>query len=161
APYRGLAEECRRLAASAPSRQIKNRYLLMAQDYLWLADLKEQSRTGTPAKVEENTAWAASMTGRFPGPWRIVEIPHGFTVDDASGQQVAVFYGLAEPDAAGQTDFLTVDEARQMAVDFAKLPKRLEPTWGPAAGPQDPRPAERETRRPPEGVLETRLPRVA
>src|SRR5215475_14212696 len=45
-PYRELAEECRRLAASAPSRQIKNRYLLMAQDYLWLADLKEQSRTG-------------------------------------------------------------------------------------------------------------------
>jgi hypothetical protein len=121
--YCNLAEECRRLAASSPSSQMKNRYLLMAQDYMSLADLKEQAHGyRTPATVEENAAWAATMAGRFSAPWRIVEIPHGFAVDDASGQQVAVFYGLAEPNTAGQTDFLTIDEARQMAVDFAKLP---------------------------------------
>jgi hypothetical protein len=100
--YRDLAEECRRLAASASSNQMKNRYLLMAQDHTWLADL--------------------TMTGRFPPPWQIVEIPQGFAVDDANGQQLAVFYGLAEPNTARQTDFLTIDEARQMAVDFANLP---------------------------------------
>ena len=130
-PYGALAEECRRLATSTPSSQIKNHYLLMAQDYMWLADLKEQAHAyRTPATVEENAAWAATMTGRFPGPWRIVEYPDGFAVDDAAGQQLAVFYGLAEPNVARQTDFLTIDEARQMAVDFAKLAELREQTLG-------------------------------
>src|SRR6266849_4449681 len=66
-----------------------------------------------------------AMTSRFPAPWRIVEIPNGFAVDDASGQQLGVFYGRADPNAAGHTGFLTIDEARQMAVDFAKLPELL------------------------------------
>jgi hypothetical protein len=165
APYRELAEECRRLATTAPSSQVKNRYLLMAQDYLWLADLKEQARAGSPPTVEENVAWATTMTGRFPGPWRIVEIPLGFAVDDASGQQLAAFYGLAEPNAPRQTDFLTFDEARQMAVDFAKLPKRLEQTPSlseVATSLEDDRLAKFEANRSPDGALETsRLPRVA
>jgi hypothetical protein len=164
-PYRQLAEECRRLATSAPSSQVKHRYLLMAQDYMWLADLKEQAHAGTPATVEENAAWAATMTGRFPGPWRIVEIPHGFAVDDASGQQLAAFYGLAEPITPRQTDFLTFDEARQMAVDFAKLPKRLEqtpPLSAVATSLEDDRLANLKTNRSPDGALETwRSPRVA
>ena len=65
------------------------------------------------------------MINRFPAPWRIVEIPNGFAVDDASGQQLGVFYGRADPNAAGHTGFLSIDEARQMAVDFAKLPELL------------------------------------
>ena len=32
------------------------------------------------------------MAGRFPAPWRIVEIPSGFAVEDATGQQLGVFY---------------------------------------------------------------------
>lgn len=65
------------------------------------------------------------MTGRFPAPWRIVEIPSGFAVEDATGLQLGVFYGRADPNIAGHTGFLTMDEARQMAVNFAKLPKLL------------------------------------
>jgi len=42
--YRDLAEECRRLAASTLSGQMKKRYLLMAKDYILLADLEEQPR---------------------------------------------------------------------------------------------------------------------
>ena len=103
--YRDLAEECRRLAASASSSQMQKRYLLLAQDYRWLTDL--------------------NMTGRFPPPWRIVETPHGFAVDDATGQQLGVFYGRADPNIAGHTGFLTIEEARQMAVDFARLPELL------------------------------------
>ena len=131
----------------------------MAQDYLGLADLKEQAHD-TPAPVEENAAWPATITGRFPGPWRIVEIPHGFAVDDATGEQLAVFYGLAEPKTAKQTDFLTFDEARQMAVDFEKLPELLEQTSGRSEVATSL--AKLETNRSPEGALETRrLPRVA
>jgi len=32
-----------------------------------------------------------SMVGRFPVPWRVVEIPHGFAVGDATGKQIGVF----------------------------------------------------------------------
>jgi hypothetical protein len=65
------------------------------------------------------------MTSRFPAPWRIVEIPNGFAVDDATGQQLGIFYGRADPNTAGHTGFLTMDEARQMPVDFARLPELL------------------------------------
>ena len=38
-----------------------------------------------------------SMAGRFPAPWRIVEILSGFAVEDACGQQLGVFYGSSRP----------------------------------------------------------------
>jgi hypothetical protein len=68
------------------------------------------------------------MTSRFPAPWRIVEIAHGFAVDDATGRQLGVFYGRDDPNTAGHTGFLTIDEARQIAVDFARLPALLKQT---------------------------------
>ena len=68
------------------------------------------------------------MSRRFPAPWRIVEIPSGFAVEDATGQQLSVFYGRSDPNTAGHTGFLTMDEARQLAVDFAKLPELLKRT---------------------------------
>jgi hypothetical protein len=33
------------------------------------------------------------MNARFPAPWRIVEMPNGFAVEDATGKQIGVFYG--------------------------------------------------------------------
>jgi hypothetical protein len=70
------------------------------------------------------TSASAQMTSRFPAPWRIVELPNGFAVEDATGKQIGVFYGRA-PDSAGHTGIMTMDEARQMAVDFARLPELL------------------------------------
>ena len=51
-------------------------------------------------------------------------MPSGFAVEDATGKPVGVFYGRA-PDAAGHTGIMTMDEARQMAIDFARLPELL------------------------------------
>jgi hypothetical protein len=65
-----------------------------------------------------------SMPTRFPAPWRIVELPNGFAVEDVTGRQIGVFYGRA-PCSAGHTGIMTIDEARQMAIDFAKLPELL------------------------------------
>jgi hypothetical protein len=41
--YRDLAKECRRLAATTLSSQMKDRYLLMAKDYILLAAVEEQA----------------------------------------------------------------------------------------------------------------------
>jgi hypothetical protein len=35
------------------------------------------------------------MISRFPAPWRIVELPTGFAVEDPTGKQIGVFYGRA------------------------------------------------------------------
>jgi hypothetical protein len=64
------------------------------------------------------------MITKLPAPWRIVELPSGFAVEDATGKQIGVFYGRA-PCSAGHTGIMTIDEARQMAIDFAKLPELL------------------------------------
>jgi len=59
------------------------------------------------------------MISCFPAPWRIVELPNGFAVEDATGKQIGVFYGRA-PDGAGHTGITTMDEARQVAIDFER-----------------------------------------
>ena len=40
--YRDLAKKYRRLATTTLSKQMKDRYLLMAKDYVLLADIAEQ-----------------------------------------------------------------------------------------------------------------------
>jgi hypothetical protein len=62
---------------------------------------------------------------RFPPPWKVVEMSGGFAVEDANGQRLAWFYGRPDPNVAQQAGVLTLDEARRMAVNFAKLPELL------------------------------------
>ncbi len=105
------------------------------------------------------------MTNRFPGPWRITEFPNGFAVYDATGRQLGFFHGRAYPNPPGQTGFLTVDEARQIAVDFARLPELRRQTSDRsevATSPEDDKLATLETNRSPQDTPETsRLPRAA
>jgi Flp pilus assembly protein TadD len=105
------------------------------------------------------------MTNRFPGPWRIVEIPNGFAVYDAAGRPLGFVYGRADPNTAGHAGFLMIDEARQIAVDFARLPELLNQTSARsevATSTEDDKLAKLETNRSPQGAPETlRLPRAA
>jgi hypothetical protein len=63
---------------------------------------------------------------RFPPPWRVVEVGHGYIVEDAAGQHLGTFYGRADPYSARVAGVLTLDEARRMAVNFARLPELLQ-----------------------------------
>ena len=105
------------------------------------------------------------MTSRFPGPWRIAEFPNGFAVYDATGRQLGFFYGRTDPNTAGHTGFVMIDEARRIAVDFARMPELLKQTSDRsevATSPEDDKLAKLETNRSPQDVPETsRLPRAA
>jgi hypothetical protein len=58
---------------------------------------------------------------RFPPPWTVEAIDGGFKVIDANGQALAYVYGYADLVA----NALTLDEARRIAANIAKLPKLL------------------------------------
>jgi hypothetical protein len=61
---------------------------------------------------------------RFPPPWTVETIPGGLKVCDANGQSLAYVYGYAPHDAA-IAKALTLDEARRIASNIAKLPSLL------------------------------------
>jgi hypothetical protein len=66
------------------------------------------------------------MTGRrFPPPWTVIEHAESFWVQDASGQAVGWFYFRNDPLVAETAGVLLKDEARRMAVNFARLPRLL------------------------------------
>ena len=65
-------------------------------------------------------------TRRFPPPWTVEERPACFIVHDATGQALGYFYYEEEPGRRSAAKLMTQDEARRMAVNFAKLPYLLQ-----------------------------------
>jgi hypothetical protein len=62
---------------------------------------------------------------RFPPPWTIEELEAGFKVVDSNGQTLAYIYGHADQRDAAISKSLTLDEARRIASNIAKLPALL------------------------------------
>jgi hypothetical protein len=62
---------------------------------------------------------------RFPAPWAVEAIAGGFKIVDANKQSIAYIYSHADPRDAGVANALTLDEARRIAANIAKLPALL------------------------------------
>jgi hypothetical protein len=62
-------------------------------------------------------------TRGFPPPWTVEQIPGGYVVRDATGQSMAYVYGRENRADADTAKVLTMDEARGIAANIAKLPK--------------------------------------
>jgi hypothetical protein len=62
---------------------------------------------------------------RFPAPWTVEEVDGGFKVVDANGQSLAYVYGHADTRDAEIAKALTLDEARRISANIAKLPTLL------------------------------------
>ena len=65
------------------------------------------------------------MTRRLPPPWRAEKFSGGYVVRDANGFAVAYVYGRSTEDEAITAKQMTMDEARRVASNIAKLPEML------------------------------------
>ena len=65
------------------------------------------------------------MTRHFPPPWRAEKFSRGYVVRDATGFAVAYVYGHATEDEAVEPKQMTMDEARRVASNIARLPEML------------------------------------
>ena len=77
--------------------------------------------------LAEKAALACNLSAmrRFPAPWSVEALDGGFKIMDANGQSLAYVYGHADPRDAQVAKALTLDEARRIASNIAKLPKLL------------------------------------
>ena len=65
------------------------------------------------------------MARKPPPPWTVELIPGGYVVKDATGHALAYCYGHPTYGDADMANGLTLDEARRVAGNIAKLPGLL------------------------------------
>src|SRR5215831_9276339 len=65
------------------------------------------------------------MTRRLPPPWHADKFSGGYVVRDASGFAAAYVYGRSTEAEALEAKQMTMDEARRVASNIAKLPDML------------------------------------
>ena len=61
----------------------------------------------------------------FPPPWTVEHCAGGYKVIDANGQALAYVYGRETQADADIAKVLTLDQARRIASNIAKLPELL------------------------------------
>jgi endo-1,4-beta-D-glucanase Y len=61
---------------------------------------------------------------RFPPPWTAEVTPNCFIVRDANGQALSYVYYESEAGRRSAAKLLSKDEARRIAANIAKLPRR-------------------------------------
>jgi hypothetical protein len=67
----------------------------------------------------------SSTAKRILAPWTVETVEGGFQVIDSNGQTLAYVYGHADKRDAETAKRLTLDEARRIASNIAKLPSLL------------------------------------
>ena len=65
------------------------------------------------------------MPRKLPAPWHVEVIAGGFVVKDANGMVLAYIYGHPTAGDADIAKGITLDEARRIARNIAKLPDLL------------------------------------
>src|SRR5262245_6783052 len=65
------------------------------------------------------------VKGHLPPPWRADKFSGGYVVRDANGFAVAYVYGRSTEAEAMEAKQMTMDEARRVASNIAKLPEML------------------------------------
>src|SRR5262245_22236295 len=68
---------------------------------------------------------SSEMTRHFPPPWRAEKFSGGYVVRDANGFAVAYVYGRSTEVEAMEAKQMTMDEARRVASNIARLPEML------------------------------------
>jgi hypothetical protein len=65
------------------------------------------------------------MTRRLPARWHADKFSGGYVVRDVTGFAVAYVYGRSTEAEAMEANQMTMDEARRVASNIAKLPDML------------------------------------